>query len=92
MHVRATLTAAAAEGARAAALSGAETTAATRRVTALTDDTVAGSAIRAVQVRRAVADGLSVVEVRIEAVLPLLGLLGPTSLDVAGHALREEWS
>ncbi len=90
VHVRATLTAAAAEGARAAALAGADGDAGRRRVAAVTAGTVAGSAIRDIAVGRGTERGIPVVEVRISAVLPLLGLLGPTSLEVAGHALRED--
>ena len=34
-------------------------------------------------------DGLTVVEVEVTAPLPVLGLLGPSSLTVRGHALAE---
>ncbi len=92
LHVRSTLAAAAGEAARAAALSGAATGAAGRRVHDLVDGTAAGSTVRAVREEAGRAHGLPVVAVRIEAVLPVVGLLGPASLVVEGHAVREGWS
>lgn len=92
VHVRAALVAAAAEGARAAALSGAPDGAAERRVRSLVDGTLAGATVRDVAARRSVVGGLPVIEVRIDARLPMLGLLGPAALVVDGHALREGWS
>ena len=92
VHVRAALVSAATEGARASALSGASAGAAERRVQSLVAGTIAGATVRDVDTRTATLDGLPVVEVRIEATLPLLGLLGPAVLEVDGHALREGWS
>jgi hypothetical protein len=91
LHVRATLTSAAAEGARAAALAGADPGAGVRRTRTLLDRGLAGSVVRDVSARAAVAGGLPVMAVRIDAVLPLLGLLGPQALTVEGHAVREGW-
>ena len=90
LHVRATLTSAAAEGARAAALAGADPLAGVARTRALLEQSVAGAAVDEVSARRTVVDGLPVMAVRIEARLPLAGLLGPAILSVEGHALREE--
>jgi hypothetical protein len=42
-----------------------------------------------VTAHRAEVDGLPVVEVRVTAPLPVLGLLGPSTLTVTGHALAE---
>lgn len=92
LHVRSALTAAAGEAARAAALAGAAPSAASGRVQTLLVGTMAGAAVRSVRQEAGVEGGLPVVTVRIEATLPLLGLLGPTGLVVDGHALREGWS
>jgi Flp pilus assembly protein TadG len=89
LHVRATLTSAAAEGARAASLAGADPLAGVRRARALVADNVAGSVVRRVTAGSVTVSGLPVMAVRIEAVLPLLGLLGPTTMTVEGHALQE---
>ena len=89
LHVRSTLTSAAVEGARAAALAGADPGAGLRRTRSLLADNVAASVVRDVTVHPGVIDGLDVMEVRIEADLPLVGLLGPSVLSIRGHALRE---
>ncbi|HET8602888.1 MAG TPA: TadE/TadG family type IV pilus assembly protein [Marmoricola sp.] len=90
MYVRTTLTAAAAEGARYAAT--------------LDRGPAAGVARTRAQIRGALADrfasgaaagvrtvaGVPVVEVRVHAEVPPLGLWGPAiALDVAGHAVEE---
>ena len=89
LYVRTTVTAAAAEGARAAALSGADLDAGSRRTRMLLGQTMAGAAVRSVTAQRDVRDGLLVVTVDVEANLPLVGLLGPTVLRIDGHALAE---
>mgnify|MGYP000848267369 CR=1 FL=1 len=89
MHVRATLTSAAAEGARAAALAGADPAAGVRRTRTLLAQNLAGSVVDDVTAQRGVVDGLAVMTVRVTAVLPMVGLLGPQALTVEGHALRE---
>jgi len=89
LHVRTTLISAASEGARAAALAGADPTAGVRRARALLEQNIAGSVVRDVTATRTVLDGLPVIEVRIDGELPLVGLLGPSVLTVTGHALRE---
>ncbi len=50
---------------------------------------LASGVVESVSVTRVRRDGLAVVEVRVSARLPLVGLLGPTALDVQGHALVE---
>jgi Flp pilus assembly pilin Flp len=92
LHVRATLTAAAAEGARAAALAGADPAAGVVRARELVAGNLAGPVVRDVVAGRTVVAGLPVMVVRIEATVPLLGLLGATSMTVEGHALQEGWS
>ena len=89
LHIRATLTGAAAEGARAAALAGADPMAGERRVRDLLASTIGSELVQGVTVWRERRDGSLVVAVGIDATLPLLGLLGPTGLHVDGHALQE---
>lgn len=91
LHVRATLTSAAAEGARAAALAGSDPRAGVARTRALLEQNLAGSVVRDVSARSTIVDGLPVVAIRIEARLPVAGLLGPDVLTVEGHALQEGW-
>jgi Flp pilus assembly protein TadG len=92
LHVRVTLTAAAAEGARAASLAGADPAAGVLRARELLADNVAGSVVRDVSAARSLIDGLPVMVVRIDATVPLVGLLGPAVMTVEGHALQEGWT
>ena len=90
LHVRNVLTDAAGEGARRAALVGGTTAEAEARVRALAGAALSEDCVQAVQVRRTRAGGLAVVEVRVAARLPVLGLLGPGGgLAVTGHAVDE---
>ena len=89
MHVRTVLTSAAAEGARAAALAGADARAGERRAEAIIAETIAAASVESIDVRRQVTGGVSVIALGIDARLPLLGLLGPTVLRVEGHSLQE---
>ena len=90
MHVRTVLTSAAAEGARAAALSGADPRAGERRARAIIDETIASDSVERIVVRRQMAGGATIMALDIEARLPLLGLLGPTVIHVRGHSLQEQ--
>jgi hypothetical protein len=45
--------------------------------------------VQQVTVQRELRSGVLVVSVRIDARLPLLGMLGPTAMQVEGHALQE---
>jgi Flp pilus assembly protein TadG len=92
LHVRVTLTAAAAEGARAASLAGSDPSAGVARARELLGDSLSGSVVRDVRAGRSLVDGLPVMVVRIDAAVPLVGLLGPEVLSVEGHALQEGWS
>ena len=89
LHVRSVITAAAAEGARAAALAGAEPAAAVARVESLLDGSLAGTVVRDVSARPITSGGLALMLVRVEARIPLAGLLVPADLVVEGRALRE---
>ena len=90
MHVRTVLTSAAAEGARAAALAGADPRAGERRARAIIDETIASDSVERIVVRRQMAGGATIMALDIEARLPLLGLLGTTVIHVRGHSLQEQ--
>lgn len=92
LHVRATLTSAAAEGARAASLAGADAEAGVRRTQLLLDGTVAQGVVRQVRAGTSTVGPVEVMVVRIDADLPLVGLLGPDVLAVEGRALLEGWT
>jgi Flp pilus assembly protein TadG len=89
LHVRTTLASAAAEGARAGALAGASPDAARDRVRKVLDGTVSAGSVTRVEARRVLVAGLPTVETTVAARLPLLGLLGPETLTVRGHAVLE---
>lgn len=89
LHVRSTLTAAAAEGARAGALAGAGLAVAESRTRDVLDDALGGDAAQDVVASRTRLEGVEVVRVMVTARLPLLGTLGPTALTVEGHAIAE---
>lgn len=92
LHVRSTLVAAAAEGARAAALAGADAGSGVARTRSLLDNTVSATVVRSISARAERRGELEVLAIRIEADLPLIGLLGPSVLTVEGHALHEGWT
>jgi hypothetical protein len=89
LHVRSTLTAAAAEGARAGALAGSGMRVAEARTRDVLATALGGDAAQRVEASRTRLDGVPVVRVRVTARLPLLGTLGPTALTVEGHAMEE---
>jgi Flp pilus assembly protein TadG len=89
LHVRSTLTAAAAEGARAGALAGAGLAIAESRTRDVLNDALGGDAAQDVVASRTRLEGVEVVRVLVTARLPLLGTLGPTALTVEGHAIAE---
>lgn len=90
LHVRSTLTAAAAEGARAGALAGSGLGVAESRTRDVLVDALGGDAAQEVTASRVRLNGVEVVRVRVTARLPLLGTLGPTALTVEGHAMGEQ--
>jgi Flp pilus assembly protein TadG len=89
LHVRATLTAAAAEGARAGALAGSGLRVAEARTREVLADALGGSAASDIAASRVRLDGVEVIRVRVTSSLPLLGTLGPTALTIEGHAMTE---
>ena len=90
LHVRNTLTAAATEGARYAATIDRTPGAGVERTRHQIDGAIAGRYARDVTARSTRVDGVPVVEVRVHATVPALGLFGPAvSLDVVGHGVEE---
>jgi Flp pilus assembly protein TadG len=90
LHVRSTLVSAAAEGARVAAVAGGDGTLAERRTRDALASTLADGVVESVTARRRTVGGVATIELEIRARLPLVGLLGPTSLVVQGHAVAEQ--
>lgn len=89
LHVRSTLIDCAAEGARYGALADRTPADGAARATELIRMSLAPSFAQDVHAEVVVDQGLEVVVVEVTAPLPVLGLVGPTTLSVAGHALRE---
>jgi Flp pilus assembly protein TadG len=89
LHVRSTLTAAAAEGARAAALAGSSLAVGERRTRDVLDDAIGGGAATSVVASRTRVEQVPVIRVQVTARLPLLGMLGPETLVIEGHAIVE---
>jgi Flp pilus assembly protein TadG len=89
LHVRSTLTAAAGEGARMAAMVGADSALGEQRAREVLEGNFASSVITQVRVQQVRESGLVLSQVTIQARLPLLGLLGPAVLEVTGRAIQE---
>lgn len=90
VHMRTTLTSAAAEGARAAARAGATLDDGEVRAWDLARRSLAGGLVEHVIARRELASGLPVTAVEVTAQLPLLGMLTPLDMTVVGRALTED--
>ncbi|MFL6158382.1 MAG: TadE/TadG family type IV pilus assembly protein [Marmoricola sp.] len=91
LYVRNALAAAAAEGARYAATTDRGPGDGVARTRAQLDGVVGHRFLREVSSGYVERDGTAVVEVRVRAVVPPLGLWGPgLELDVVGHAVREQ--
>lgn len=90
LHVRNTLTSAATEGARYAATVDRGPEAGAARTRSEIRDALAARFAEDVRATTTTVDGLAVVEVRVIADVPPLGVWGPsTHLEVAGHAVEE---
>lgn len=91
LHVRNTLIDCAAEGARYGAVSGRGTDDAVVRTRRLAGQSLSDAYTQDVTAERTVRGGLDVIEVRVAAPLPVVGLIGPAGrLVVSAHALVEE--
>ena len=90
MHVRNTLVAAASDGARSAAMLGSEPEVARDRARDVIGTTLADRYAESIEARESVVDGVVVIEVRIRADVPPLGLWGPpVAVSAEGHAVRQ---
>jgi Flp pilus assembly protein TadG len=90
LHVRNTLTDAAAEGARYSALVGATDADGVHRVKALITSALAEEYARDVALTRTGSGEGGVIEVTVRAPLPVIGLLGPAGgVEVTGRATVE---
>lgn len=90
LHVRNTLTSAAAEGARYAAVADRGPAAGASLTRAQIRSVLAGRFARDVTARRIRVEGVPVMRVAVVAEVPALGLWGPgVRLRVTGHALEE---
>lgn len=91
LHVRNTLVACAAEGARAGARADATTGDAVSRTTSLITQSLSPAYAQAVSARSATTDeGIQVIEVTVTAPTPVIGLVGPAeSVTVTGRAFAE---
>lgn len=89
LHVRSTMVAAAAEGARIAALSGSSLAAGERRTREVLAETLGPDVVESVDGRRMHLGPAPGIEMTVTGRLPLLGLLGPATMTVSGHALAE---
>lgn len=90
LHVRNTLVDCAAEGARYGALADRTPEQGAQRTRDLIGTALSARYAGSVQAAVADVDGLSVVQVTVEAPLPVLGLLGPSGgIVVRGHGVRE---
>ena len=90
LHVRNTLTSAAAEAARQAATADGTPESGRQRARRLIDGTVGSEYASDVRVERTSVDGYPGIEVRIDASVPALGVFGPgIDLAVEGHAVEE---
>lgn len=88
--VRTTLTASAAEGARAGALSGSDLRTAERRTHELAEESMVSAAVVSIDAQREARAGMELIVVTIEAKTPVAGLLGPATQTIVAHAIVED--
>lgn len=90
LHVRNTVLDAAAEGARYAALAGADDADGVQRTRDLISSAISAEYARDVSAARTTVGGVPVVAVTVRATVPIVGLLGvDKGLEVTGHAAVE---
>jgi Flp pilus assembly protein TadG len=90
LHVRNTLVDAAGEGARRGALVGLEPADGAERTRELVRSSLSDRLAEDVSAGTEVLDGVQTVVVTVRAPLPVLGLVGPRTLEVTGHAVDED--
>lgn len=89
VHVRTVITSAAIEGARVGALVGSDLTSAEERTREILNGSIAGAAISNVTARNTFVGDIPMIAVNVETELPLLGIYGPTTVTMTGHAYAE---
>lgn len=89
VHVRTVITSAAIDGARIGALVGSDLSAAEDRTRGVLSANIAGATVSNVQASRTQIDGIPMIAVNVDAELPLLGVFGPTTMTLTGHAFVE---
>ena len=90
LHVRNTVVDAAGEGARYGALVGRDQGDAVERTRELITSSLSDRLAQDVTARTATIDGVQTVVVTVRAPLPVLGLVGPRTLELDGHAVDEK--
>ena len=90
LHIKATLTSVATEGARTAALAGSSPARGIARIDAALIGDISRSAVSAVSIRPRTISGTHLWETTIDARIPIMGVLGTVNLVIHGHALAEE--
>jgi Flp pilus assembly protein TadG len=90
LHIRNTLVAAAGEGARFAAAADRQPIDGAEHARELIRQSLPDSYAQHVTAREVQASGVTLVEVEVQAELPIFGWLGPSNaLRIAGHAMEE---
>lgn len=90
LHVRITLIDCAGEGARAAALIGSDLEVGTAKTRALITSALHADYAANIKTSLIEKDGIELIEVTVQAPLPIVGFMGPDSgISVAGHAVAE---
>jgi len=89
IHVRTVMTSAAIEGARVGALIGSNLDQAEQRTRAVLAANIAGAAVSEVTATETSVGETPMIAVTVAAELPLLGLYGPTTMTLTGHAFKE---
>jgi ACT domain-containing protein len=89
LHVRSVMVQAASEGARLAAMAGADPRAGAQRTERILAGSIAGTAVRTTTVRVDRSGPVPVAAVDVTTDLPLIGLLGPVPMTVTGRAVVE---
>lgn len=90
LHVRNTVVDAAGEGARRGALVGRDSDDAVLRTRQLIASSLSDRLADDVSATTEVVDGVQTVVVTVRAPLPVLGLVGPRTLELQGHAVDEK--
>jgi hypothetical protein len=89
IHVRTVITSAAIEGARVGALVGSDLELAEQRTREVLAGNIAGAAVSEVVATETSVGETPMIAVSVAAELPLLGLYGPTTMSMTGHAFKE---